>query len=272
MIFVDKSLSRVGTYAEALKQQFKTEMSVETKPTNVEMDKRQQKNRSKSTSSTLYKDKLSPQEEIRYHQTAIVTNDQRIQDTVYQMHKTDKVNCAQTSEKEMNMDKTKSNERRDQGTNHDEKTLEGIIDSAIEKKNSELKEQNQCLIDTLEMKINQKIDKTLEKRLREVSILVANTVTDRIVRAMNKKLETPKKIDEQSEENPVPVITQSTPPKQQGTMLSSDPVQCSAINKYIDPVTSTKKMLDALPTIEDRKPSPHNPPHDTKLGLTDELT
>lgn len=269
MIFVDKSLSRVGTYAEALRRRFQPEKTEAVRTTPTETNEIKQSTHSQHTSGALPNDRVEPKENIKHPRPATVFKDQSMQDTGHQTRRKDTVNRVQNSNNETQKN---SNERREQNTDHDEKTLASLIDSAIERKLSELKEQNQSMMETLETKIHQKIDKTLEKRFREVSILVANSVTERIVRAMNKKLETRNKTEETTEDNLIPVITQSTPSKQQGTTIISDQGQWSATNKCIDPVESTKKMLEALPTIEDRKPSPRNPPHDTQIGLTDELT
>ncbi len=136
----------------------------------------------------------------------------------------------------------------------------------IESRMQELKRETETMIKAVEDSIEKTIDAILDKKLKTVSIVVANAVTKRLMKAMDKKLSQTKLQDQTYGESINIPVTQQSPAltKEIETVVNEEPDTESM--KSLDSYNNTRQMLDALPTLDTQNSAVQNPIHDNIPG------
>ena len=140
------------------------------------------------------------------------------------------------------------------------------VESEIAAKFNQWEENNQTLFQEMEQKMADNIDKLLEKRLADVSIVVANMVTKRLTKMMGKALQN-KGIDTQGIVEPQSLLTQENSIGNH-TDHQYEVIDNSEVQKVSHlPESNTQQMLTELTKIEQSTyPITPDPPHDTLTG------
>jgi len=118
----------------------------------------------------------------------------------------------------------------------------------------------------------EKVEALLEKRLLEVTIVVANTVSNKLMKAMEKMLNKNKAVDSNNseQESRLPIIQESPQKMGEAQAMQRDEENTNTENET-NITDSTMKMLVELDDIEAADSNNPDPSHDKQQGSEEDV-
>ena len=133
-----------------------------------------------------------------------------------------------------------------------------------------MNEQTTIRLSEFEDRLTSTIETILENKILEVSSLIANTITKRVILLMNSKIQNVRKTDTDTNESVT--VTQQSPIKQTHEADTDIDTEEHNKNKADTSVHNTKKMLDALKDIDSYIDITKDSPHDNPIeSMTEDI-
>ena len=147
------------------------------------------------------------------------------------------------------------------------------MEKTFHDKIKELEKANTKLVNDLGNTIEKRVDKTMDSKIGDVMTMVANTLTDKMVKMMEQKMQqrgfhTPKKFRHE----PV-TITQKSPLETIREEVDEDaPLKSKTSPEYSKKTNSTQILLTELLKIEKTTATTKDPIHDNKTNGSTNVT
>ena len=268
MVMVDKNLARVGSYAEVLKRRFTP--VTENKGdgiTGLEQE-------TFHNSSDTMNHKTGEYSLHGTHTKPIVYGEKAHQDgSKAETSTSAKSVWAQpttTAPTQKPTDKLTDTIKTIQTTQNQLKDTNTRLELAVDKKLQEMNEQTTIRLSEFEDRLTSTIETILENKILEVSSLIANTITKRVILLMNSKIQNVRKTDTDTNESVT--VTQQSPIKQTHEADTDIDTEEHNKNKADTSVHNTKKMLDALKDIDSYIDITKDSPHDNPIeSMTEDI-
>ena len=273
LIMMDITMSKIGTYAEVLKRQFTTPTTTEAdveKTTYVEQvqpTSLQGKEGSRHTpgDGTAQTQKKYSEKQIRT--TDPPNNAGRKIHGITAKEPTHTDRQKRTTHSSVGKD-TKSNVRQ-QTENNNALRKDTITQSQVEQmltdKLAEINKTNQSNLQEIQDKMEAKIDRIIESRLRTATNLMADAVTNRIMASLKRIIPIPTYNGETDETDEGHVDENTSSSKDtiafQEKVLTVTPLS----GRKKSTISSTADMLNAIHQIENQPILTNDSPHDTTI-------
>ena len=274
IILIDNTLTRVGTYADALRRRFpnigtKEVTKVDTskvdnmKPNDYNAQPNWAQLDTPSIVSNKSQQKKSGTVQGSQKKTTLQVNENYgiTQQDPLKTETTEKIQMIDDTEVRLKAPKNStptatSTENQEAQIKH----MEKHIDQMFRQKTEEMHQMTQAIMSNIQNSIDETVDAILEKKLNTVTNLMANQVTNKIMRAINRRMQNQSEnIDE--EHTDIEPITQDQSP---GGIEFSHKVQ-KPNAKWNSPEVQHKTqydMLSALNQIETNLTKTNDSPHD----------
>ena len=254
IILIDNTLTRVGTYADALRRRFPNignndAMKVATTKEPIASNTSQQNKRVTSQAS-IQNASPKAKENIGIKQTGSTVQENT--DNLRVMDDAELGAKEQTHSTQMDF----AMETQEDATI---KQMETQIDRLLQRKMAEMQQINQAIMTSIQNSINEKVDVILEKKLNKVTNLMANKVTHKILRAINNKMNNQSENIEEDDTEIEPITQELSPG---GTDFSNSR---KPVAKWNSPEVKNKTqydMLNELNQIETNLQKNNDSPHD----------
>ena len=147
------------------------------------------------------------------------------------------------------------------------------LGTEMEMELNQIKKSNETLLEKFKQDLETKVEEMLEKRIMEVSMMVANTVAGKITEALKTMLQT--KLLIPSTESKVEANRESrTPPQVSPIKMKSTQRTQPDVHTYIGEKSNRKnnrKLSEELQQIDFNRELFQGPPHDKPTGTCEDL-
>ena len=263
LALINKSLSRVGTYAEVLRRRFVPGPNDSTVLPVTEVNTQSDNTQSDTPAAGTVQSSKPSDDERKPLRNPInfppLPSKPTPSETNARFNDTQDNDSTLVHDDNIGIDLTDAFSH----TENSEMDIE-----SIQTQLKDLKKETEKMIEAVEDSIEKTIDAILDKKLKTVSIVVANAVTKRIMQAMDRKLSQAKLVDQPYSDSPTMQVTQQSPVITKETVnVFSDDSAIESIQKVAASHITTKQMLDALPAVGTRNSFTNDPIHDNITGL-----
>ncbi len=264
---LENKVSKVGTYAEVLKRRF---ISPTTTDRNKGVHKMAIQNKEKQGNGDTF-----PKESLKYSSTN--TSDTPVNQTRDSLEDESPNTTMEqnfTEHESPTIKEQKAHDDIDNNQNEDtiQRRMERKTDSTGKVRNTEqsnewssdirtmekvfttklesFEEENRTLMKELEQRIEEQVDRIMEKRFRDISRAVGNSVTKRVMIAMNKMFARINSDTENTDrDNAEMTVTQDSPLKDSSNSEINRDLKNNDVTPEKQEMNSTQKMLSALENI-----------------------
>ena len=274
LVVVDRWTSRVGTYAEALRNRFQSgKPTTQIMGPSTVMDSETSSGKVQGHAHLNKEQELNARQSKQSRQYSAVHG--RAEDSVLGNSVTTmELGADETTDSDLNaLDqhgiegeeyRTTSKQAIQETTNHEKAMKE--MEAIFEKKITEMNNHNNEFIESVERKINKRVEDIMESKLNKMSQMVSDMVTARLLKGMTTMMHRKAAKENQDEGVKVTKVSQtsqspSTPPDI-NNIRQKKPI-ISGTRSF----STTELMVQELSNIENSTPPRTDPPHDvTKIG------